>query len=467
MRRLVVGLAMTMALGSAPPAQASTPLPWCGLGTSGIDRVPDATPGFAVHVAYVRPPGGPDRLAEWAPRIVGDVAAVDAWWRSQDPTRAPRFDLFPFACGGSFGQLDISNVLLPQPAGDIDSAFETIRFLLADTRGFIQAEKAYLVYYDGPVDQEELEFPICGIGDRAGGGLPGIAVVLLDSCRAEESSYRPIVAVHELMHVFGAVSGAAPHHCDRGHVCDVENDLLRSSLSGGELDSLVLDGGRDDYYGHAGSWPDVQDSLFLERLDSPDRAPPTLPSGLSATDGGAPGLVRVSWRASDDDIGPVTYRVYQDGRFVASTTSTSTLLGVAETDTSSYSVRASDPVGHLSQPQTLRFRAGLGVVDARGKLVRDTVRPAAIGRVSVRRTATSVVLSWPAVSDLGGLSGYRVRVGARTLTVRRPTATLRRARVRSAVSLAAVDSGGERRPGDGRAAAPSPLGRARFDRFEV
>ena len=39
----------------------------------------------------------------------------------------------------------------------------------------------------------------------------------------------------------------------------------------------MLDGGRDDYYGHSGTWTDVQDSLFLERLDSPDRAAPSLP----------------------------------------------------------------------------------------------------------------------------------------------------------------------------------------------
>ncbi len=441
-RWVLVGLVAVAALGSAAPARASNPLPWCGTGTSEVDRLPDATPGFAVHVAYVHPQGAPDRLADWAPRIVGDVAAIDGWWRSQDSARAPRFDLFPFPCSSPFGQLDISSVTLPQPAGDIDSAFERIRFLLADTRGFIQAEKTYLVYYDGPVERSPFEFPVCGIGGGAAGGLSGIAIVFLDACSAEENLFRPTVAVHELMHVFGAVSGAAPNHCDRGHVCDVANDLLRSSLTGAELEAHVLDGGRDDYYAHSERWADVQDSLFLERLDSPDRAPPTPPSALTATDGAAPGLIRISWRPSTDDVGPVTYRVYQDDRFVAATTSTSTILGVAETDTSSYSVRAADPVGHLSQPQTLRFRVGLGVVDAQGRLVRDTVRPPALGSVRVRRTAKSVVLSWAAVLDPGGVRGYRVKLGSRTLTVQRPTLTIARAQLRTAVSLAAVDRGG-------------------------
>jgi hypothetical protein len=441
-KRLLVGLAVVAALGSAAPAEASTPMPWCGIGSSDVDRLPDATLGFAVHVAYVRPPGATDRLAEWAPRIVGDIAAIDAWWRSQDPTRAPRFDLYPFACASPFGQLDISNVTLQQTAtGEVSAAFTTIRLLLAQ-HGFIQPEKTYLVYYDGPLEQQNPDFEVCGVGDTRSAALPGIAVVFLQACEAEAPTLRPIVAVHELVHTFGAVSGSAPHHCRNGHVCDVANDLLNASLSGEELEAHVLDGGHDDYYGHSGAWTDVQDSLFLERLDSPDSAAPSLPSSLTATDGAAPGIVRVSWRASTDDVGPIAYRVYQDDRFISTTTTTSAVLGIAESNTSSYTIRASDSVGHLSEPLTIRFRLGLGVVDARGKLVRDTVRPPAVRRVSVRRAARTVVLSWPAVRDPGGLRGYRVKIGSRILTVTKPTATLNRAAVRTAVSLAAVDRAG-------------------------
>ena len=64
-----------------------------------------------------------------------------------------------------------------------------------------------------------------------------------------------------------------------------------------------------------GSWPDVQDSLFLERLDSPDRSAPTAPAALVVSDT-RPASSRFSWRASSDDVGPVAYRVYEDGRFV-------------------------------------------------------------------------------------------------------------------------------------------------------
>ena len=251
-------------------------MPWCGIGSSDVDRLPDATPGFAVHVAYVRPPGAADRLAEWAPRIVGDIAAIDAWWRSQDPTRAPRFDLYPFACASPFGQLDISNVTLQQTAAGagrrrvhddplparparVHPAREDLPRLLRRPGGAAGARFRGLRRRRHPD-------PAGCRGSRSSSSRPA---------RRRRPRLRPIVAVHELVHTFGAVSGTAPHHCSDGHVCDVANDLLNASLSGAELETHVLDGGHDDYYGHSGTWTDVQDSLFLERLDSPDRAAPS------------------------------------------------------------------------------------------------------------------------------------------------------------------------------------------------
>ena len=54
-----------------------------------------------------------------------------------------------------------------------------------------------------------------------------MALVYLDSCGAlETDSLRPVVGIHELVHVFGAVDDGAPHLCNDGHVCDVEPDLM-------------------------------------------------------------------------------------------------------------------------------------------------------------------------------------------------------------------------------------------------
>ncbi|MGH3072004.1 MAG: hypothetical protein ACRDNB_07000 [Gaiellaceae bacterium] len=427
------------ALVAAVPAHASVPVPWCGA-SSALD-LPDATPGYAVHVAYVRPPGGADRLGELAPRLTGDAASIDAWWRGDDATRSLRFDAFAApGCASAFGALDITNVELPQPVSGIDSAFSELRSMVTDL-GFREADKAYLVYYDGPTGQVGDE-RVCGQGAAPSFARSGIAIVYLDSCGGDTGdALRPIVAVHELVHVFGAVSSAAPHHCELGHVCDFPQDLMTAFLSGSELESLVLDSGRDDYYGHAGGWSDVQDSLFLERLDSPDKAPPAAPQGLRIGDDPS-GLVRISWRASADDVGPVSYRVYENGTFFRELTSTSVLLLPASEGIGRYSVRAADPVGHLSPVSSGHFLAGVGMVDEQGKLIRDTVRPPSVRRVTIKRARKSVTLSWPVVRDAGGLRGYRVRIGSRTVLVRKAAITIARSRLRPPVSITAVDRAG-------------------------
>ena len=153
------------------------------------------------------PPAPPDRFAEWAPRLVGDVAAIDAWWRSQDPTRTPRFDLHTFGCDSAFGSLDLSRVPLSASITDVRGAYTRVRELLGTEHGFRQAEKVYLVYFDGPTGQTGRE-RICGEADEGRRGLSGMAIVYLDSCGASDGDdVRVIVAAHELMHTLGAVDG--------------------------------------------------------------------------------------------------------------------------------------------------------------------------------------------------------------------------------------------------------------------
>ena len=169
---------------------------------------------------------------------------------------------------------------LTQAPGSVPAAFNAIRLQLASA-GFNEPEKVYLVYYDGSTGQSGRE-QICGQGATPSGlGLPvWPSSTSTRATRTAGDSLRPVVGMHELVHVLGAVNDAAPHRCSEGHVCDFELDLMGSALSGNELESHVLDSGHDDYYAHAGSWPDVQDSLFLERLDSPDRSAPTAPAAL-------------------------------------------------------------------------------------------------------------------------------------------------------------------------------------------
>lgn len=441
MKRLTLGLVL-LALAAPARGQASTPLPWCGTDLSAIDRAPDAVPGYAVHVAYVFPPGAPDRFSDWAPRLTGDVAAIEAWWRSQDAARAPRFDLHPFPCTSSFGMLDLSRVQLSAQVGDVRSAFGRIRLLLANEHGFRQSEKVYLVYYDGPTGQIGRD-QTCGQADDGRIGVSGFAVVYLDSCGSDEDDeVRPIVAAHELLHALGAVDGsAAPNACRGGHVCDGGSDLMTATLSEGPLESRVLDLGRNDYYGHPGTWNDVQESRFLERLDSLDRTAPTAPSALTITNDRFGG-VRFSWSPATDDVGPVSYRVSRDGVFFDEVVRSSSLLAALIGSTSTYSVRAVDASGRLSASMSLRFTAGLGIVDANGQLLRDTVPPAPVTRVAVRKLANRVVLSWARARDGGGLSGYRVRIGSRTQTTLQETLTVPRSRLTGPVTIVAIDRAG-------------------------
>ena len=180
-----------------------------------------------------------------------------------------------------------------------------------------------------------------------------------------------------------------------------------------------MDSGRDS--STAMPAPRRRGSLFLERLDSPDRTAPTVPAALVVRERPRPRRSSRSRGApSNDDVGPVTYWVYENGRFRQEVLRTSALLTATDGNAVTYSVRAVDAVGHLSPPATVRFKPGLGIVDEQGRLLRDTVAPPAIRPVSIRKTTKTVVVSWPAVRDPGGLRNYRIKIGAGRSSSRNP-----------------------------------------------
>lgn len=443
------------------PAHASTPIVWCGPDPAAADRQPDETLGFAYHLIYAYPADGIDRFVQFAPVIAGDAAAIDAWWRGQDPTRFPRLDLFPGPCAsGPFGRLDISRIRLQGLEAayvDGDAGFERLVKELAGPRfAFAQSEKKYLVYYDGTVSFQG-SARLCGAayaGD-AKGGPDSYAFVALRNCRQEERhDFRALTAAHEMIHALYGVLPGAPHACagDLGHVCDSGADAMvgvtgRAPGAPLQLSSSILDVGRDDYYGLPSQW-DIQDSLFLERLDSPDRLAPSPPPGLTATND-ATGAIELSWDPSSDDQGPVSYRVYRDGQLAEEdvpATRTTAPAGAAG-QTFEFAVRAADAVGHLSQPAQIRFTVGLGIVDAAGRLLRDTVPPAPVRLQRIERTRTHVRLRWTAAPDAGGLRGYRVDIGFRRFILTpRPSVSIPRARLRAQVRIVAVDRGGNASP---------------------
>jgi len=296
MGRLLAGLATLTAAAAALAAAAGTAqaATWCG--TTTTQNRPPALTGRSVRVVYAYPSDGADRSAQVAPRISADVDEIDAWWLGQDPLREPRFDRFAFACGL---QADLLAVRLSDTSATL--AAEAVRGdRITAGVGAAAGRSPYeklLVYYDGPVNEPDL----CGEGGGSANG-DGIAMVYLGACTDVPSAH---VAAHELIHAFGALEdNGPPNACPdtRGHPCDSVQDVLYPYASTAGLGSLLLDVGHDDYYGHAGGWPDVQDSLWLRLVTQQVRLSLAI-AGKGSVESDVPGIDCASTCATDWDAG--------------------------------------------------------------------------------------------------------------------------------------------------------------------
>jgi hypothetical protein len=290
-----LALVRNSVLGTAlPTARARAEATWCGT-PSALDSTPNAVAGYPVRFIYAIPSDGQDRFGTYASAIQTDWEAIDSWWRGQDPTRVPRADIARFSCGL---QLDLSSIRLQRSGSQIaarETPFEYV-FDALDSLGFNSQRTKYVVYYDGPVGDDN----ICGVGGALPSGL-GLAVVSVQACAGANSSE---IAAHELLHTMGAVPRQAPNDCpapNDGHVCDSDRDLMYPVTDGTPLAGLTLDVGRDDYYGHAGSWLDTQDSPWLVQLDRQSPLALTI-SGTGQVQADIPGLLctqscSTSWNA--------------------------------------------------------------------------------------------------------------------------------------------------------------------------
>jgi hypothetical protein len=241
----------------------------------------------------------------------------------------------------------------------------------------------------------------------------------------------------------GAVPDEAPHACNSGHVCDSANDLMKAELQDGDsLANLQLDVGRDDYYGHSGAWWDTRNSDLLYALDRNLPAAPAIVA--TATSSGQ--NVEVDW-ASSPVNDAVDLRIYgADGSFLQQIQHSSFADQGAIGEMLTWVLRSVDVGGFLGPPTTLHFKVGYGIVDATGKVTKDTVPPGAVRNVRAGRSGTRVIVSWAKVPDLIGLRGYRVSVpGLAPAVVKTTAASIPLAYARGkTVTVAAVDEAGNR-----------------------
>ncbi|MBB5873316.1 chitodextrinase [Allocatelliglobosispora scoriae] len=146
-------------------------------------------------------------------------------------------------------------------------------------------------------------------------------------------------------------------------------------------------------------------------LAVPDTAKPTPPTRVRVTGRSTTSIV-LNWTAATDDIGVARYQVRRDGSQVGNVTGTRfTDNGLAPGTTHTYSVRAVDAAGNVSDPSAQVTSATLTAPDTAAPSVPGALR-------ATDRTTTTIKLAWNGSVDNVGVTGYWVyRNGARLLAV--------------------------------------------------
>ena len=216
-----------------------------------IDRKDEAS-GNQVHVMYVLPADGVDRLLDLDGTLQNTVGSFQNWLAGQTNGRNLRMDTFE-------GELDITFVRLTRTDAVMANYGRFVRDTIEKDLAqidFNSPNKIYAVYYDGSHNFT------CG-GGAWPPDLPGLVGALylqgtppgatpcnsnpFASSPTTPPGYLEFAMLHEIMHVMGFIDMNAPNHTLRGHVSDSPTDLMYA----GSLPwaPSVLDFGGDDYFG--------------------------------------------------------------------------------------------------------------------------------------------------------------------------------------------------------------------------
>lgn len=234
------------------------------------DDAVDEVAGEQVHVVHVVPS---DVTSTYGDAEIAHVLDVAERWLEDHGDRGIRFDTVG-------GEPEITTLHMAKTAAEIVDAADPYStdwddWIAADGLG--TASKAYIVFVEGAPTGS-----LCGLGGN------GQARVFTSSCFPEDSGSVPNTtgtwrtltsartALHELMHVLGAVSTCSPGGDGNGHVVDIADLMYPTQFItfSGALDPAygnVVDTGRDDYWGQGDGecpfdepWPDLSLSPYLD-----------------------------------------------------------------------------------------------------------------------------------------------------------------------------------------------------------
>jgi len=132
-----------------------------------------------------------------------------------------------------------------------------------------------------------------------------------------------------------------------------------------------------------------------------DVVSPTTPANLTAS-ATTQTSTKLSWTASTDNVGVTSYSVYRNGSYLATATSTTyTVNNLAINTTYTFSIRAKDAAGNLSQESN--------ILSVKTLAAGDNVAPTApSGLVASMTTQVSTKLSWQPSTDNVGVATYDV-----------------------------------------------------------
>ena len=231
---------------------------------------PDDRADPQVHVVYAVPSDAEDGNLDRYGDIERSLDAIQYWLEGETGQRL-RLDT-------AGGRLDVTFLRLSFTAQEGeergDALVQDLEDAIRDRFG-ASPDRAHAVYYAGRSGD------LCGSATAE--GRVAVAFVHPEGCspravgadRETASTYEAVM-VHQLLHVFGAVPECASDRLETSaHVGTSAEDVMYAGPEWSGHDEVVIDAGRDDYFGHGR--PDCLDTAasgFWERAAAAEPRPP-------------------------------------------------------------------------------------------------------------------------------------------------------------------------------------------------